>query len=99
MQLLNIVLLGSPGSGKGTIAKMIVRDFKMTHVSSSELLASKANHPVGGTTVGQIMKSGALVPDEVLLDLLRARTSQLKYRGILLVSVSVPGEQGIPDDF
>ena len=85
-QLLNIVLLGSPGCGKGTIAKMIVRDFKLTHVSSSELLATRADQKVGGSTVGQIMRSGALVPDEALLDLLRTRCSELRFRGILLVS-------------
>jgi len=60
------LIVGAPGSGKGTISNWIVRDFQLAHVSSGDLLRRHLNE---GTQVGQQAKAyidkGNLVPDEV----------------------------------
>merc|ERR1712038_2091776 len=58
------LIVGAPGSGKGTISNWIVRDFKMQHVSSGDLLRA---HMKDGTPLGKEAKAfidkGDLVPD------------------------------------
>ena len=71
--------LGAPGSGKGTISNWVVRDFALKHVSSGDLLRQ---HMKDGTPVGKDAKKfvdqGALVPDEVMVNLI---STELKALG------------------
>lgn len=69
---MNIILLGSPGSGKGTQAKVLKERYKLKHVSSGDLLrAAAAHHDELGKEVEGIIASGKLVPDQVVLRLVR----------------------------
>ena len=65
------LIVGAPGSGKGTISNWIVRDFRLQHISSGDLLRS---HIQRGTEVGKEAKAfidrGDLVPDEVMVNLI-----------------------------
>merc|ERR1712037_968140 len=65
------MIVGAPGSGKGTISNWIVRDFKMQHVSSGDLLRA---HIKDGTPLGKEAKSfidkGDLVPDATMVGLI-----------------------------
>lgn len=76
IQTFRAVILGAPGSGKGTISSRIVRKFDMVHVSSGDLLRKSI---IGNTTLGLEAKTyinaGQLVPDEVMLNVI---TSELR---------------------
>ena len=73
----NLVLIGPPGSGKGTQAVRLARQFKVAHVSTGDMLreAVRAASPLG-LRVASTLASGALVSDELMIDLVRDRLSQ-----------------------
>lgn len=68
----NIVLLGPPGAGKGTVAARLAREFGFLHVSTGDLLREEVarNTPLGQLAKGY-MERGELVPDEVILSMVR----------------------------
>ena len=69
-----IVLFGSPGSGKGTQAKLLSACLKVPHVSTGDMLREHIQAGNGvGTAVGATMHAGALVSDEVVNALVRQR--------------------------
>jgi adenylate kinase len=70
----NILLLGPQGSGKGTQAKRIAENYGLAHIATGEMLrrAIAAETPLG-LEVEPIVESGALVPDELMIDLIRER--------------------------
>jgi adenylate kinase len=69
-----IVFIGPPGAGKGTQAELLVAKYRIAHLSSGELLrqACEAKTP-RGLKVQQYMTSGELVPDAVIVDVIRER--------------------------
>jgi adenylate kinase len=71
---MNLVLFGPPGAGKGTQAKFIVDSCKIPQISTGDMLrtAVKEQTPLG-LVAKQIMESGGLVPDEVVLGIVRER--------------------------
>lgn len=71
---MNLVLFGPPGAGKGTQAKFIVDSFNIPQISTGDMLrvAVKEQTPLG-LIAKQIMVSGGLVPDEVVLGIVRER--------------------------
>jgi len=83
---LNVVLLGAPGAGKGTQAEHIVGTFGLPHISTGEILRAAV---AAGTELGaqaqQYMQAGELVPDEVVIGIIRERLAQPDAaRGFLL---------------
>ena len=74
---MNIVLLGGPGSGKGTQAQKLVEEFGFAHISTGDLLraAVKNQTPLGIEAKGY-MDAGQLVPDELVLSLLKERLGE-----------------------
>lgn len=83
---MRIVLVGAPGAGKGTQAKLLLDRIDGPHISSGEILRSEV---VKGTEVGmkakEFMDRGQLVPDSVLIDAMRARLREQDCsRGFLL---------------
>jgi len=71
------VLLGPPGSGKGTQASRLAERLAIPHISTGDILraAVKAGTPLGQQVAG-IMAAGGLVGDELITDLVRDRLSQ-----------------------
>jgi adenylate kinase len=67
-----IILIGAPGSGKGTQAKKLQEQLGWAHISTGDLLraAVKAGTPLGEKAKG-FMDAGGLVPDDLVIDLLR----------------------------
>ena len=69
---MRLLLIGAPGSGKGTQATRLAEHFGMTHISSGDLLRQ---HVTDGTALGQevqqFVQRGDLVPDTLLMDVLR----------------------------
>lgn len=74
---MKIILLGAPGSGKGTLAKQISRDFEIPQISTGDLFRAivKEDTPFANK-VKEIMKSGGLVPDEITVQMVKDRISQ-----------------------
>ena len=74
---MKIVLLGAAGSGKGTLAKQIVKDFNIPQLSAGDLLREVAKSDSElGKKVGQFQAKGLLVPDEVTFQVLKSRLSE-----------------------
>lgn len=71
---MNLILFGPPGAGKGTQAKFIVDSFGIPQISTGDMLraAVKDQTPLG-LVAKQIMESGGLVSDEVVLGIVRER--------------------------
>ncbi len=74
---MQIVFLGPPGVGKGTQAVELAKHLDIVHLSTGEMLrrAAAAKTPVGLQTQ-EFLAAGRLVPDEVMLDLVRERLQQ-----------------------
>jgi adenylate kinase len=74
---LDIVLLGAPGSGKGTQAERIAPAFGLPHISTGDILrgAVKAGTELG-RTAKRFMDAGDLVPDEVVIGIIRERLTE-----------------------
>ena len=69
---MRVVLLGAPGSGKGTQAKLLAKQYGMTLISIGDLLrAAVAEASILGKQAKPYMESGQMVPDEVVLGVLR----------------------------
>ena len=59
-----IVMLGAPGSGKGTIGKILSHDLNLVHVSTGDIFREQINKGTElGNKIQSYMSSGALVPD------------------------------------
>jgi adenylate kinase len=72
-----IVLFGSPGSGKGTQAKMLMQCLNVPHISTGDMLRDQIRQDgVLGRAVGAKMAAGALVSDEVVNRMVQERLSQ-----------------------
>ena len=70
----NLVFLGAPGAGKGTVSNLLLEKVKLAHISTGDLLrAEVAAQTELGKTAAQIMKAGGLVPDEVVAGMVRNR--------------------------
>ncbi len=74
---MNIVLLGAPGAGKGTQAERIIEEYSIPHISTGDILraAVAAGTPLG-LEAKKFMDSGALVPDDVVIGLVKERLTQ-----------------------
>jgi adenylate kinase len=74
---MDIILLGPPGSGKGTQAKMIAEKYKVKHISTGDILRENVRN---GTPLGveakKFMDSGKLVPDSLLIDIIKDRLAK-----------------------
>jgi adenylate kinase len=71
-----IVLFGSPGSGKGTQARMLTQCLGVPHISTGDMLRDRIRRGVARTAVVATMHSGALVSDEVVNELVGKRLSE-----------------------
>lgn len=74
---MRLILLGAPGAGKGTQAKFIMEAYGVPQISTGDMLraAVKAGTPLG-LKVKDIMTSGGLVSDDLIIDLVKERITQ-----------------------
>jgi adenylate kinase len=73
----NIILMGPPGAGKGTLAKQLLAAYPFTHISTGDMFREAIKE---GSELGKLAKSliddGHLVPDEVTIALVKERLSR-----------------------
>jgi adenylate kinase len=69
--MLNIVIFGAPGSGKGTQSERIVKKYGVHHISTGDMLRAeiKKNSPLG-QTAQTFIEQGQLIPDELMISIL-----------------------------
>ncbi len=82
---LNIVLFGPPGAGKGTQSEFLIRKYGLVHLSTGDLLRAeiKDETPLG-VEAREIMERGDLVPDHVVIGMIRNRIeSELQAAGFI----------------
>ena len=72
--MLNIVLFGPPGAGKGTQSEKLIEKYKLVHLSTGDILrAELANKTKLGIEAKKYMDKGALVPDEVVIGMIASK--------------------------
>ena len=73
----NIILMGPPGAGKGTQAKLLISKYNLPHISTGDMFreAIKNKTPLG-VIAAQYINDGHLVPDDVTIGLVKERLSQ-----------------------
>ncbi len=85
--MIKVVFLGPPGAGKGTQAVRIAEKYNVPHISTGDILRAAVKE---GTELGKLAKSymdrGELVPDEVIIGIIKERLSQpdVRERGFIL---------------
>jgi len=82
---MNIILIGPPGSGKGTQAKLLEERHNMKQLSSGDMLRAAVSE---GTEIGQkaksYMEAGELVPDELVVEIVTDQIEKLGDTGFIL---------------
>ncbi len=85
--MMRLIILGAPGSGKGSQCKWITKDYDVPHISTGDILRKNI---ADGTELGmkakEYMDKGELVPDELVIDILKARLDEedCQEKGFLL---------------
>ncbi|HUR76285.1 MAG TPA: adenylate kinase [Sporichthya sp.] len=79
---MRLLMIGPPGAGKGTQAVRIAEKFALVHISSGDLLrAHVKNETAIGRQVQQYLASGDLVPDGIVMDILRKPVVEANKKG------------------
>jgi adenylate kinase len=77
--MLNIVLFGPPGAGKGTQSEKLIDKYQLVHLSTGDILRGEI---AAGTALGleakKLMDAGSLVPDEVVIGMISSKLDQNK---------------------
>ena len=74
---MNLILLGAPGAGKGTQAEMLTQQLRIPAISTGNMLReAMANGSDLGKQVKQLMDAGCLVPDNVIMSIIKDRVAQ-----------------------
>ena len=80
-----VVLLGPPGSGKGTQSKFLVEKFGFIQISTGDLLRDQVQQKdsLMGKEISEIMNNGELVPDEIVIKLIIGKITIFKEKNII----------------
>lgn len=84
--MLNLLIFGAPGSGKGTQSKFLAEHYGIEHISTGDLLRGEvAKGSEMGHKVEALISQGNLVPDELILKILFDHINNIKdYKGLIL---------------
>lgn len=73
----NLIFLGAPGAGKGTISNIMIAKYGVAHISTGDILrAEVAKGTPAGKEAAVIMKAGKLVPDELVCSMVKTRLAE-----------------------
>ena len=81
---MNIILLGPPGAGKGTQARILVDSWNMMQLSTGDMLReAKSNGSEMGKKVAEVMADGGLVTDDIVIGLIREKMACAVGNGLI----------------
>jgi len=86
--MLNIVIFGAPGSGKGTQSEFIIKKYGLSHISTGDVLRAERD---SGSELGKLaesyMSKGQLIPDDLMIDILASvfdqKTKEENFKGVI----------------
>ena len=83
--MLNVVIFGAPGSGKGTQSELIIKEYGLDHISTGDVLrAEMKNKTELGKTAKDYIEKGQLVPDALIVDMLaKVLDSKNNSKGVI----------------
>ncbi|MBF9252061.1 adenylate kinase [Pontibacter sp. 172403-2] len=97
--MLNIVLFGPPGAGKGTQSQKLIDKYNLIHLSTGDLLRSEiAAGTVLGLEAKKLMDAGLLVPDEVVIGMIESKVKTHRHAAGFIFDGfprTVPQAQGL----
>ncbi|MFN8165375.1 MAG: adenylate kinase [Bacteroidia bacterium] len=77
--MLNLVLFGPPGAGKGTQSENLIREFNLVHLSTGDILRAEVKAETKlGLEAKKLMDQGLLVPDEVVIGMIESKIDSNK---------------------
>ena len=92
---MNIILFGKPASGKGTMAEMMIKEYGFVSISAGELLRQEAKKDTEKSKeINTYLKQGKLVPDRLILDLIKQKVNSYKDKNIIFDGFPRTLEQG-----
>jgi adenylate kinase len=82
---MKLLIMGPPGAGKGTQAKILAKKFNLVHLSTGDILRKEIDKSSElGFKAQAYMNAGNLVPDDVLLEMMQSTLTELKDLGVIL---------------
>ena len=74
---MNIIILGAPGSGKGTLARNLEKEYNIPHISTGEIFRENIEHKTNlGLKAKETIKKGEFVSDEITIEIVKSRLAQ-----------------------
>ena len=96
---MRLLLIGPPGGGKGTQAKFLIDRFAIPQISTGDMLRGNINNNTSmGKEAQKFMNSGQLVPDSIILDMMKKRLAEEDcYNGFILDGFprTIPQAEGL----
>jgi adenylate kinase len=82
IKYMNIILLGAPGAGKGTLAQALIDNYSFVQISTGDLIRAivKTDSPMAGK-LKAIMASGGLVDDATIKEIIASKIDEVSQRG------------------
>jgi adenylate kinase len=81
--MLNLIIFGPPGAGKGTQAELIARKYRLTHLSSGDILRRARNSARFGRQIKKYQDIGKLVPDSLVIRMVEANAAKKIAGGLI----------------
>ena len=83
---MNILLIGAPGSGKGTLSQKLSKKYNLKHLSTGDLFRAEiAEGTERGKILQDAMQKGLLAPSDILLEVMQKQLSQAEYQDNVLL--------------
>ena len=99
---MKLLIMGPPGAGKGTQAKILSQKYSLVHLSTGDILRKEIDKKSStGLEAQKYMNAGNLVPDDVLLAMMKSTLTELKDQGVILDGFprTIPQAEGLSNIF
>ena len=99
---MKLLIMGPPGAGKGTQAKILSQKYNLVHLSTGDILRKEIDKKSStGLEAQKYMNAGNLVPDDILLAMMKSTLTELKDKGVILDGFprTIPQAEGLSNIF